>query len=264
MGTATELTPDLLVPVGRTLLLGSFAFCLLRSIRGGFDLPLAFERLILGFLALAFFNSGSAVLLTISSELSEAIHRLGDRHELKAMVLEAFRNASKEPPSGGGNTSINLPAVLEQAWRTGVWGIMSTIVDWIFLMVTFLLESAREVFWKLLLFLFPVSCGVYPIFPRMMTNLTFHALELALWFPVLALVEIATGIVARSAMAKTGSWGLYVVAVELLAIILILLIPSVTHKFLSGAFAGDFESQASLIRTAKRAVFVAKSWGTRT
>jgi len=261
--TPNPLTADLLVPVGRTLLLGTFAHCLVRSMRGTFDLHLAFERLILAFLALSFFKAGGTLLLDVSTELSDAIHRLSDRNDLKAIVLEAFKNASKDPGVDGGNTLLKVPAMLEQAWRSGVWGVLSAVVDWLFLIVSFLLESAREVFWTLLLFLFPISCGVYPIFPRLMTNLTLYGLELALWFPVLSIVEIATGIVARSAMQKTWSFGIYVVAVELLSIILILLIPSVTHKFLSGAFAGDFESQAGLIRTAKRVAMMAKSWGTR-
>lgn len=259
----SQLSPDLLVPVGKTLLLGTFAHCLVRSMRGTFDLHLAFERLILAFLALSFFKSGGSVLLSVSSELSDAIQRLSDRSDLKKIILEAFKNASKDSVGDGGNPFLTIPAVLEQAWRSGVWGVLSAVVDWLFLIVSFLLESAREVFWALLLFLFPISCGVYPIFPRLMTNLTLYGIELALWFPVLAIVEIATGIVARSAMEKTWSFGIYVVAVELLTIILILLIPSVTHKFLSGAFAGDFESQAGLIRTAKRVAMMAKSWGTR-
>ena len=260
----TGIDLAILVPVGQTLLLGTFGIALVKSMRGTFDLYLTFERVIVAFLALTFFRSAAAGLLSMADAMAIAIRNYGQQEELKTVILTALKKAAAEPAPGGGPTyGVNLPAIFEQAWRSGIWGALSTIVDWIFLIVAFLLESARAVLWKLFLVLFPVACGVYPITPKMLSNLAIYAVELALWFPVLAIVDLATGVVAKEAMAKSGSWGLAVVAVELLAVILILLIPSLTHKFLAGAFSADFDSQASLIRTAKKAVFVAKSWGMR-
>jgi hypothetical protein len=129
---------------------------------------------------------------------------------------------------------------------------MTALVEGVFLIVSFVLECAQEVLWKLLLLLFPLAAGVYPVFPRMMTNLAVYAVELSFWFPMLCLVELATGSVARKHMVQAGSWGLYVVAVQIIAIILIVLIPSITHRFLSGAFAGDFNSQTSIIVMLRR------------
>lgn len=260
MSVSTGLSPEILIQVSKILLMASFAVCLVRAMRGVFDLHLAFERLVVGVLLLLFFQSGAEVLLRISNELSAAISNLNGSEDLKTLILSSFKKAAQEPGPGGEATIFNIPAVLEQSLRTGVWGILSLIVDWIFLMVSFLLESAREVFWSILVFLFPLACGVYPIFPRMVSNAILYAIELVLWLPMLGLVDRVTTHVAREFMTRPGSLGMTVIAVELLAIILILLIPSVTHKFLSGAFAGDFDSQASLIRMAKSAVGVAKGW----
>ncbi len=257
------ISPDVLVPYGKVLLLGSLGYSLVQSMRGTHDFASVFERVTIGLIGILFFKSASDVLLKVSDELTGLISDLGSQQDLKALIFEALQKASKETPASGNSTSFNLPAVIEQAWRTGVWGVMAAIVDGVFLISSFVLECARDVFWKLLLFLFPVACGVYPIFPRMMLNQCLYAVELALWFPVLTLVQMTTGIVAQEYMQKSGSLGLYVVAVELLAILLILLIPSVTHRFLSGAFSGDFDSQAGLHRMATRAVVMVKTWGTK-
>lgn len=263
MSSVGTLSPEVLVPLGRILLLGSLGISLVRSMRRPFELELTFERLVVAVLCLIFFERAAALLLVVSDEMADSISKLGDRGELKALILEAFRRSAGEPGPNGEETSFNLPAVLEQAWRTGVWGVMAMIVDWCFLIVSFLLESARGVFWQLVLFLFPLACGVYPVFPRILTNLAIYAVELALWFPVLALVELTTSSVARNAMLRSDSAGMHAVSVELLAIILILLIPAVTHKFLSGAFSGDFGSQASLLRMARKAILTAKPWSAK-
>jgi hypothetical protein len=232
--------------------------------RGTHDFASVFERVTIGLIGILFFQSAADVLLKISDDLTGVISELSSQQDLKTLILEALKKAADEVPASGSSTSFNLPSVIEQAWRTGVWGVMAAIVDGVFLISSFVLECAREVLWKLLLFLFPIACGVFPIFPRMMLNQCLYAVELALWFPILSLVQTTTGIVAQDYMQKSGSLGLYVVAVELLAIILILLIPSVTHRFLSGAFSGDFNSQAGLHRMATRAVVMVKSWGTKT
>jgi hypothetical protein len=186
--------------------------------------------------------------------LTGAIAGLGHREDLRALILEAMKKAASSGAESGTSFSLNLPAVLEQAWRTGVWGVMTALVEGIFLIVSFVLECAREVLWKLLLFLFPLACGVFPVFPKMMTNLVVYAVELSLWFPILCLVELVTGQVARGHMLRDGSWGLYIVAVQAVAIFLIIMIPGFTHRFLSGAFAGDFNSQTGLFVWVQRVV----------
>lgn len=252
-----SISPTLLIPTGQTLLLGAFAYSLIQSMRGRLQLQVTFERLAVGMLALSVFPKAAQGLDGLSTKLTLLIEQLG-RDDLRDFLLEAFKKAGDSPTSSGQATVFNVPAVLEQAWRVGVWGAMNALVEGTFLIVSFVLECAKEVLWTLLLFLFPLSCGVFPVFPRLMTNLALYAVELSLWFPMLSLVERVTGLVARKHVIQDGSWGLYLVAVQVVAILLILLIPSVTHRFLSGAFSGDFNSQQGLFVVVRRVVNVTK------
>jgi hypothetical protein len=257
---AALLDTGVFLPWGRALLLGSLGVLLLRVARGTEETYVVFERVIIGFIALSFFTSAVGVLNGLSAELSALVLRLRGSEDLRAFILDAFQRAAHEPGTSGG-TTFNIPSILEQAWRTGVWGVLSVIVEWVYLLSSLLLEAARDVLWQLLWVLFPIAGGIYPLFPRILTNLAIHSVELALWFPLLDLVEIATSKVARGYMVKPGSLGLWVVAVELIAAGMILLIPSLTHRFVSGALSGDFDAQASFMRYAQRAVFLTKSWG---
>lgn len=249
--------PALLVPVGKSLLLAAFAFCLIQGMRGRMELSLGFERLAIGFLAMTFYRDGAFWLEILSEQLSGRISSLG-QGDLRQFLLEAFKKAAEAPAPSGQGSSFNLPALLEQAWRTGVWGVMSALVEGIFLIVSFVLECARDVLWALLLFLFPLACGAYPVFPRILGNLVLHAVELSFWIPMLCLVERVTGGVAREHLLKTESWGLSLVAVQVVAILLILLIPTVTHRFLSGAFSGDFNSQSGIFVLVQRVASAAR------
>ena len=246
------VTPELLVPTGKALLLGAFGVQLVHATRGSSSLSGAFEKLTVGFLALVFFQSGARGLDGLSNALTESIHRVANSEDLKAFVLEAFSQAAKESDASGVAPSlVNIPALVEQAWRTGVWGVMNAIIEGLFLIVSFILESAREVLWQLLLVLFPIAAGLYPVFPRLAGNLGIYAIELSLWNPTLALVEGVTAKVARGHLTESGSWGLTLIGVEVVACLLILSIPAVTHRFMSGAFAGDFDSQSSVFRWAR-------------
>lgn len=252
-----SISPIHLVPTAQAILTGAFAYSLIQSMRGRMQLQIAFERLVVALLALSLFPKAAQSLDGISNQLTLLVDQLG-RDNLREFLLEAFKRAGESPGANGQSTSFNIPAVLEQAWRVGVWGAMNAIVEGTFLIVSFVLECAKEVLWTLLLFLFPLACGVFPVFPRMMTNLALYAVELSLWFPMLSLVERVTGLVAKQHVIQDGSWGLYLVAVQVVAILLILLIPSVTHRFLSGALSGDFNSQQGLFVVVRRVVNVTK------
>lgn len=240
-------TPDLLVPASKAMLLGSFGYSLLRTVQGRQELALPFERLVVGMLALALFQPAARVLAEISAQLVELIRLSGAAQDLRALVLDAFKQSLG--PKGS-----DLPGLLEQAWRTGVWGMMSAVVEGFFLIVGFVLECAHEVLWALLLMLVPLACGVFPIFPRLLSNLVLYAVELCLWFPLLVLIERVGGEVASRRLTQEGSWGLYLVGVETVAILLICLIPTVAHRFLSGAFSGDFGSQQSVFVLVQKVV----------
>jgi hypothetical protein len=250
--SAMGVTPELLVPAGKALLLGAFGVQLVQVTRGSASLSGAFEKFAIGFLALVFFQSIARGLDGFSVALTESIQRVANSNELTAVVLEAFTRAAQEKDaSGEAPWPVNVPALVEQAWRTGVWGVMNAIIEGLFLIVSFILESAREVLWHLLLVLFPIAAGLYPVFPRMAANLGLYAIELSLWQPTLALVEGVTAQVARQHLTESGSLGLTLIGVEVVACLLILSIPAVTRRFMSGAFAGDLDSQSSVFKWAK-------------
>lgn len=255
------LNPNLLMPWGKALLLAALGVSLVRTMRGMTDFTLVIERFVVGFLGILFFQPAALLLQDLSDSLLQMVQKLGHQGELKTLILDALKQAARAPTTSGGRPlgGVNLPSLLEQAWRIGVWGVMASVVEFAYLVVSLLLECAQAVFLKILLLLFPLACGVYPVFPRVFYNFCAYAVELALWFPVLTLIEIATGTVAKSYLTKAGSWGLYVVAIELIAILLIATIPSLVHRCVSGALSGDLDASSSVVQWAKRAMAVAAS-----
>ena len=250
-----------LVLPGEILLYGGFGLLLFRTIQGRSDLEVPFERVVIGFIAIHYYPMASEWLTTVSALLTSAITKLGDRDDLKQFVLESIKEAANTAfDSNSSSNGAYIAGALTQALRTGVWGVMSAVVDAIFLITTFLLNSAHETLWAILLFLFPVTCGLYPVAPRLFGNLSLYAIELSLWSPMLAMIELITSQVARKQSLNTESLGLTVVAAEILAVGLILSIPAITHRFLSGAFSGDFDSHVRFKNIWKKFGGVSRLW----
>ncbi|NDD92031.1 hypothetical protein EBZ37_08105, partial [bacterium] len=149
--STTGLSPELFVPAGKVLLLAGIGYQLLLTARGMGSFTGVIERVVGGLLILLFFESGADRLLELSELVRSAIARQAGSDDIKALVLESFKMASKVGSNGSIFTSVNIPSMIEQAWRTGVWGAMSTFVDGLFLLAAFVLESAFEVIWNLLL-----------------------------------------------------------------------------------------------------------------
>lgn len=246
-----SISPDLLVPLSKSILLGSFAWTLVKSMRGTIDLQTCFERLAIGLISILTFKQAVVFLDQLSNQLSGFVLSLQTGPTLRELLFDSFKDAANAPTKSGGSTILNIPSLVEQAWRTGVWGVMTAIVEGTFIVTYFALECAKNVLWQTLVVLFPLAAAVVPVFPKMFLNSLVYAVELSLWFPVLQLVEKISGAIGKVHLTQEGSWGLYIVGTQLVSIVLMLLIPSLTHRFLSGAFSGDFDSQASLIRWSK-------------
>jgi len=249
-----SLSPEILFPAAKILIVGAFGISIIRSFRESDELTPAFESFAVGFFALLFFREGLSWLSNTGKELSEFIAHQGDSQSLREMVLSALAATEKAPLPGGEKTLLNIPSLVEQAWRLGVFGIMSQIVDFFFLLSSFLIETARSVFWQILLFLFPLGCGVYPIFPGILRNLSVYAVELSLWDGVLKMIQITTATAAKSYLTQDGSLGLPMVGVELIAIILTLSVPSITHRIVSGTLQHDFSG------TSRSALQLSRNW----
>jgi hypothetical protein len=259
--TTPTLSHELLIPAGKVLLLGCSGVQLIAVTRGSATFSQVFERVCLGFMSITFFLSVARGLDHLAGELAETIRKISGSEDLQTLVLEVMSRASREVDANGNRPSfLNLPAMVSQAWRTGVWGVCTAIIEAVFLIASFLLEVARSVLWELLLTLFPIGAGLSPLAPKLLHNLFLYALELSLWSPILCLVEGVTAKVARQQMARSGALGLNIVGVELVAILLIFSIPMVTHKFLSGAFSGDLDAQARGFRLGKVLSAQLKAW----
>lgn len=255
--SSAGISPELFVPAGKVLLLAGIGYQFLLIARGTGSFSGAIERVVGGLVILLFFEAGADRLLELSELVRSAIARQAGSEDIKALVLESFKTASKANSNGSLLTSINIPSIVEQAWRTGVWGAMSTFVDGLFLIAAFVLESAFEVIWTLVLVLFPLAAGVFPLLPTIARNMATYAVELALWRPMLELVESVAAQVARVHMQTQGEWGLSILATEVVSCILILSIPFIAHRFVSASLSGDFASQAGIFRHFKTLA----SWG---
>jgi len=246
--SAAGISPDLFVPAGKALLLGGVGYQILQTVRGEGSFTHALERTVIGLVLLLFFKAGAEHLLALSEIIQLAISRQPGSEDVKALVLESFKTAAKSAQNGSVLNAVSLPALVEQAWRTGVWGAMTSLVEGLFLIVGFILQSAFEVIWTLLLVLFPLAAGAFPLVPSIARNMMTYALELSLWLPMLSLVEAVSAKVARTHLAADGEWGLSILATEAVSCILILSIPLIAHRVISAGLSGDLAAQAGVLK----------------
>ena len=239
-----------LIPVGQTLLFGAFGWSLIQSLRSDESLAEAFEALALGFLALLFYRQGAEVLLTLSQSLMSHLERHGGGVSVMNRLHDMMR-ANQQDPKMLENFMAHNPILM---FKNGIWGILISISQFVFVCVEGVLELAQKVLWQLILILFPIAAGLFPIFPVMMKRLALYAVELSLWLPVLYLVNLASGAVLSTQEVSGTTFGLGVIIAELLTIVLILYIPSVTHRFMSGAFDHLLGSGGPAIQYGKRAL----------
>jgi hypothetical protein len=254
--------------VGKTLLLGSFGASLALTLWDDDDLETPFARLAAGVLMLAFFTGLLNCLWSLGGELTQLMERLGPKEGLTDFILSSLVKAgtifpARQPrdwqeflPNAINNVKSvvgNPISLTNQIVRFGVWGVVASIADFLFVLVGFILEVARDVLWQLLLILFPLACGVFPLFPAILKNFVVYAVEVTLWFPLLQLIQSATSLVARQYVVLPESIGLYVVAVEIVAVALILLIPSLAHRMVHGALSADLGASGSVTGHVRRA-----------
>lgn len=248
----------LLLPAGKIILLGCSGYSVFQAVRGASEPVAVVETLVVAFVGLTFYAELLNGLQAVSESLVGYLSKAGDAGSLKDFILSALANAADATTSSGDKTSFNIPAVVEQVFRLGVWGVMTSIVECVFLLADFIIQASQAVLWNLMTFLAPIACALLPLTSRIATGLATYAVELSLWKPLLILIQIFTSSAARKMAAVDGGWGLSVVAVELVAILLILSVPAIAHRFLSGAFAADFGAGEKLRDQGTRAVVWAK------
>jgi hypothetical protein len=231
---------ELLKSASFTLLLGTFGVSLVLAIRRGERLSVPFERLALAFFAIQFYQPLFAGLFSLGTSLGEFISRLGDQESIFKFIAGSLYSAATDTNSSTHFAPTpNIPGLLSQAIRTGVWGIAASSVELVFLLVKFLLEIGRDLLWQTLLVFFPLSAAFLPISPRTPLSMILMGLELVLWLPVLEIFHIAAGKIAREYSLRPESLGLRVLALEIATIGLTMLVPFITHKKVSGGLSAS-------------------------
>jgi hypothetical protein len=221
----------------------TFSWALIRAVRDQERLEEPFIKLALGVLLLSSYEPIFTGLDRMSQELVVYLERLGDKTALIDFISQSMVRAGSlhQAPAGSGVAGQvyagagNIAEYLSQALRTGVWGICASVVEFLFLIVRYLLSIGREVLWELILVFMPLMIGLLPATHRLGTAMALCAVELSLWQPVLTVIDIVTSRVARARTLQSGDLGLTVVAVELLAVVLALAIVPLCHQLISGS-----------------------------
>jgi hypothetical protein len=239
MTIGVPLAKDILSRPAQFLLLGAFGVALILAIRRGEGIATAFERYAVGFFAVLFYPEALKILFQLGGELDQFLSGLGDREGLNMYVARALMQSATHFGSDVAAAPLNMLQYLTQILRTGVWGVLSSITELVFLLARFLLEVSRDALWQILFVLFPMGASLYPVFPKILGGMALLAVELCLWIPVLTIVNVTTSLLAREYATNADDVGFYVLACELVAIILTLSIPAFVHKMLSGALTGD-------------------------
>lgn len=229
--TPSQMPLHTLVPAGKALLLLSTGFGVIQALRGAARLEQVFFGLAIGILGLEFYTAYFKALLGLSGGLEMEIKSLGKSEYLKEVVWQSIQSAGLESDSTIGK----LGALAEQVFRTGVWGVMSSIGDLLYLLAETVLEVKRDVLLHLVQFLFPLIWSVYPFRPSYGHSLLILGLEMSLWGPCLALVKVILGYTVPTYLTQKHSLGVPLVAVEIIAALMILDIPGMVRRLFSGS-----------------------------
>ncbi len=244
LAALTQIHLDYLDASGKAILLGAFGFNLVLALRKGERLESSFVALAIGFLGITFFRSWLEVLFRLSDLLTYEVQKLGDTQALKNLVLKSIEASASEPDSNGSKFLLNIPALTEQIFRIGVWGIATTIADFFFLIAQAFVEVRRDILLGLLQFLVPLIWGLFPLRPEIGISIFNYTMEMALWGPCLYLIQVVIAHVAPGYLYRPGSLGIPIVALEIVATILTLEVPRMVHQLLSGVLQPGGESTA--------------------
>mgnify|MGYP000989513807 CR=1 FL=1 len=231
------LFPPILFNSGKVLLLGSGSVSLALALyrKEGFERP--FIRFAGATLLFFLFSNILNGLFSLSDELTHFFEQLGNRNGLKELISDALKRAVSSPSPDGSASRLNIPGTIEQIWRTGAWGVVSVLAECFFLLSSLLLEIGREITYQMICILYPLLIGVAPTFPGVTAQFLIHVLCVALWWPLFTLITVVTSIIARHYMAHTNSWGLAILALEVMACMMTCAVPMIAHKLVSGAIS---------------------------
>ena len=245
---APMVSPTLFLPVGNVLLLGATGYSLFQVIRGEAEFSDVMLSVLIGLVGVTFFESGFLLLTQVFDQITSYLASHMNRDTLSEQLVQAIR-------TGRANSGGALPdagEVISQVWRSGVWGVVSSFVELLYMVADLLIEASQKVFFEMIRLIFPIAAGIFPILPRIFLNLVAYAIELCLWRPLIIVIHEVTSMVGRQYLAHDSTQGLRILSVEVVAVILILSIPAFTHKIVSGAMAGDFGAGGGMVKLGNR------------
>ena len=261
-----QIPNSFLVSAGQALLLMCTGYAVIKALRGEGKLDSAFFGMVIGMIGLQYFDRWIDELFRLSAILEVDIKRLGNSEAIRDLVWNSIKRAAAEPGANGERYAINIPSVIEQLFRVGVWGVVSSIGDLCYLLADVFIEVRRDVLLTVVKFLFPIICGLYPARPSLGNSIVTYLFEMALWGPCLYLIDISLGYVAPKYLNRPGSLGIPLVGMEFIAVYLILSIPRTVHQLMGGALhaegEGAFLGMAFLGGKAVKAASAAKSVAT--
>lgn len=232
-----------LIPTGNIILLGASGIGIVRAIRTHSGLEKALVGCAIGLLGITFCLPALEGLDKLSLVLQSDIERLGNPKAFRDLVFQSIEAGDFEP-SLSGTSSPTITSLTEQLFRSGVFGVASAIGDFIFILSQFFIEVGRDILLALLRFIFPVIWGLYPLFPNLGHSMVSYAIEMSLWGPTLYLIQVLVGHIAPQYLNRSGSLGVPIVAIEIVAALLMLMIPGTVHRLIRGTLHTGGESTA--------------------
>jgi hypothetical protein len=236
------MTAGILNGSAYSLLLASFGIALLLSMRRGSGLVLCFEKLALGYVLILFHGPALELLQEVGKSLEAFLlsKGTGSVSDLDKFIGASLADAASKDRSGSAMGYLNnFLTYTAQIVRTGVWGVLASCAELLFLLARFLLEVGRDALWQILVVLFPLATAFLPIAPKLFIGMALLAVELTLWLPMLAIINIACSEVARRYMQVPADIGFYVLALEIIAVTLTFAVPVMAHKFITGSLSGS-------------------------
>jgi hypothetical protein len=250
------MTAGLLNGAAYSLLLGCFGTAVLLSMRRGSGLVSAFEMLAFGYFSILFHGPALALLQDLGKSLEVFLLAHGSVSDLDKFVGASLADAASKDKSGSAMGYVNnVLTYTAQIVRTGVWGVLASSAELLFLLARFLLEVGRDALWQILVVLFPLSAAFLPVASKLFVGMALFAVELCLWLPMLAIINIACSEVARRYMQIPADIGFYVLAVEIIAVTLTFAVPVMAHKFVTGSLSGSVIESWKQTALRSRAIF---------
>lgn len=233
------------LPAGQVLLMGSFAYGLIKTMREDEDFSSVIETSLLAVLALTFYRDGAELVSRISGEFLALLKRVGGNADLMTQLAVALESAMQEQ-----SKSPTLQMFVTSI-KGGVWGTLMLVSQFLFMVVEGVFRLSQQVFWNLILVLFPLAAGLFPAFPFLLKSLIIYAIELSLWLPVLTLINYCAGLAAASPEVSQAPFGIGVAITQILVVVMILNVPFLTHRIMTGALSHLLGSGAPAVQKAK-------------